>query len=110
VRPKSFDRGVEVRYLGAVMDLTTRGKRLVDDQMLELVGLNPHVHPCERCKCCSCQRLCTRCKANCSPSDSYFIPVIGCPDFADMQDTEPVRYLYRSGHVPEYRLRLPGSR
>ncbi|MFH1313996.1 MAG: hypothetical protein ABIJ00_12330 [Candidatus Eisenbacteria bacterium] len=92
------------------MDAKTQGEKKVDDQLLELAGLNQHMHPCEQCKCCSCQHVCTRCRANCSPTDAYFIPVVGCPDFADMQETEPVRYLYRSGYVPEYRLRLPGSR
>lgn len=68
------------------------------------------VHPCEQCKCCSCMRVCTMCHRNCSPSESFFVPVIGCPDFVHMQDTPPVRYTHRTGYGFEYRLRLPGSR
>jgi hypothetical protein len=106
----SFDRETEVKYSDAVMEATTQGKKRVDDQLLEAAGVNTHIHPCEYCKCCACQRVCTKCRVNCSPTNSYFIPVIGCPEYADMRDSEPVRYLYRSGYVPEYRLRLPGSR
>ena len=68
------------------------------------------VHPCEQCKCCSCMRVCTMCHRNCSPSESFFVPVIGCPDFVHMQETPPVRYTHRTGYSFEYRLRLPGSR
>lgn len=63
--------------------------------------------PCEYCKCCSCKKVCTRCGANCSPTDSYFIPVIGCPDFDDIRRFVPVRYLYRSASEAEYRICLP---
>jgi hypothetical protein len=68
------------------------------------------VHPCEHCKCCSCARVCTRCSINCSPEDSSFIPVIGCPEFKDMREIEPVRYLYRGDAGKEFRLRLPRPR
>ena len=64
-------------------------------------------HACEYCKCCSCKKVCTMCRVNCSPTDSYFIPVIGCPDFEDMRKFEPVRYIYRSGAGVEYRIHLP---
>lgn len=67
-------------------------------------------HPCEYCKCCSCKQVCTKCRINCSPTDSYFIPVIGCPDFSDMREFEPVRYLYRSTAGVEYRICLPKPR
>jgi hypothetical protein len=67
-------------------------------------------HPCEHCKCCSCQRVCTRCRSNCSPSDSYFIPVVGCPEFVDMRMAKPVRYLYRSEYGREFKIHLPGAR
>jgi hypothetical protein len=68
------------------------------------------VHPCEQCRCCACQRLCMRCTTNCSPADSCFIPVISCPEFADIHILRPVRYLYRSGYGCEYRIHFPGSR
>jgi len=42
--------------------------------------------------------------------ESCFIPVAYCPDFADMRDLKPVRYLYRGDCDIEYRLRLPGAR
>lgn len=64
-------------------------------------------HACEYCRCCSCKKVCTKCRMNCSPTDSYFIPVIGCPGFSDMRKFEPVRYLYRSGSLDEYRIALP---
>jgi hypothetical protein len=67
-------------------------------------------HPCEYCKCCSCQRVCTKCGINCCPADSYFIPVIGCPDFIDMREIDPVRYLYRYECGGEYKLHLPRMR
>ena len=65
------------------------------------------MHACEYCKCCSCKKVCTRCRMNCSPTDSYFIPVIACREFSDMREFEPVRYLYRSGSPDEYRISLP---
>jgi hypothetical protein len=68
------------------------------------------VHPCEDCKCCSCMHVCTMCSRNCCPSDGYFVPVIACPDFIPMQDTPPVRYVYRTGCDFEFKLHLPGSR
>jgi hypothetical protein len=68
------------------------------------------VHPCEQCKCCSCMKICTMCRRNCSPSESFFVPVIGCPDFVHIKETPPVRYTYRTGYDFEYRLCLPGSR
>lgn len=64
-------------------------------------------HACEYCKCCSCKKVCTRCRINCAPTDSYFIPVIGCPEFSDIRKFEPVRYVYRSSGVDEYRICLP---
>lgn len=67
-------------------------------------------HPCEYCKCCACKKVCTRCRMNCSPTDSYFIPVIGCPDFDDIRRFEPVRYLYRKTAGVEYRIHLPKPR
>lgn len=67
-------------------------------------------HPCEYCKCCSCQRVCTRCVSNCSPSNSYFIPVVGCPDFIDMREADPIRYLYRSEYGCEFKIHLPRAR
>jgi hypothetical protein len=67
-------------------------------------------HACEYCKCCSCKKVCTRCRMNCSPTDSYFIPVIGCPEFSDIRKFEPVRYLYRSTAGVEYRICLPKSK
>jgi hypothetical protein len=67
-------------------------------------------HACEYCKCCSCKNVCNRCRMNCSPTDSDFIPVIGCPDFNDMRKFEPVRYLYRSTAGVEYRICLPKPR
>ena len=51
-----------------------------------------------------------RCGVNCSPATSYFIPVIGCPEFADIREADPVRYLYRNEYGCEYRLRLPRAR
>lgn len=47
------------------------------------------------------------CSRNCSPAGSCFIPVIGCPDFEDVREFVPVRYLYRSSDSPEYRICLP---
>ncbi len=67
-------------------------------------------HACEYCRCCSCKKVCTRCRINCVPTDSYFIPVIGCPEFADMREFEPVRYIYRSTAGVEYRICLPKPR
>jgi hypothetical protein len=67
-------------------------------------------HPCEQCRCCACHKLCTKCRDHCSPMESCFTPVAYCPDFADMRDLRPVRYLYRSDYESEYRLRLPGTR
>ncbi|MGD9140624.1 MAG: hypothetical protein PVJ42_03705 [bacterium] len=67
-------------------------------------------HACEYCKCCSCKKACTMCRNNCTPAESYFIPVIGCPDFEDMRKFEPIRYLYRRSGGAEYRIRLPKSR
>ena len=67
-------------------------------------------HACEYCKCCSCKKVCTRCRMNCSPTDSYFIPVIGCPEFDDIRRFEPVRYLYRNAAGEEYRICLPKPR
>ncbi len=67
-------------------------------------------HPCEYCKCCSCKKVCTKCSVNCAPGDSYFIPVIGCPEFDDIRRFEPVRYLYRNTGEVEYRIHLPKRR
>lgn len=73
-------------------------------------SLGISAHPCEYCKCCSCQKVCTKCRSNCSPADSLFIPVIGCPEFADMHTASPIRYLYRNGYGREFRVHLPRSR
>jgi hypothetical protein len=67
-------------------------------------------HSCERCRCCACHKLCTRCRANCRPMETSFIPVVYCPDYVDTRSLRPVRYFYRSGYDCEYRLRLPGTR
>lgn len=70
----------------------------------------PATHPCEQCRCCACHKLCTRCRDHCRPMESSFAPVAYCPDFSDMRDLRPVRYLYRADCESEYRLRLPGVR
>jgi hypothetical protein len=67
-------------------------------------------HPCEQCQCCACQMVCTKCRANCAPMGAEFMPVVYCPEFADMRTFRPVRYLYRSDYSCEYRLRLPGTK
>ena len=67
-------------------------------------------HACEYCKCCACKKVCTRCRVNCTPTDSYFIPVIACPEFDDVRNFEPVRYLYRRTGGDEYRICLPKPR
>jgi hypothetical protein len=33
--------------------------------------------------------------------------VIGCPEFEDMRNFQPVRYLYRTAPDREYRISLP---
>jgi hypothetical protein len=113
----SFDTRADLQYLGSVMDAGFRRVNRTDAREERSgVELAPsrlpgsQVHPCEHCMCCSCRRVCTRCRDNCSPMDSCFIPVIGCPDFADMTTIRPVRYLYRTGWDRECRLRLPGAR
>ena len=67
-------------------------------------------HPCECCKCCACQKACNKCRDHCCPMESNLIPVVYCPDFADIRALRPTRYLYRSDYSCEYRLHLPGMR
>ncbi|HVP58282.1 MAG TPA: hypothetical protein VMU02_09300 [bacterium] len=67
-------------------------------------------HPCEHCRCCSCYKVCTKCRENCQPVTANLIPVLYCPDFVDVRELAPVRYLYKSDYECEYRLRLPGAR
>lgn len=67
-------------------------------------------HPCEICKCCSCVSACMRCRFNCDPSNSDFIPVIGCPHFEDMRLAPVVRYLYRYDYSDSFKVHLPSFR
>ncbi len=113
----SIDRGVSLLYVPTDMEaakpkITVVGRPDAPeyDENVGPYVVKGSVHPCEQCKCCSCMRVCTMCYRNCSPSESYFIPVVGCPDFVHMQETPPVRYTHRSGYGLEYKLRLPGSR
>ncbi len=60
---------------------------------------------CEHCLCCACERTCTRC-GHCSPMNNRYIPLIGCPEFIDMRELKPLRYIYSGDSDTEYKLHL----
>ncbi|MFH1679468.1 MAG: hypothetical protein ABIH26_02345 [Candidatus Eisenbacteria bacterium] len=62
-------------------------------------------HECEYCLCCACERICTRCR-HCSPMTARYIPLIGCPEFIDMRELKPLRYIYSADPGTEYKLHL----
>ncbi|RPJ45626.1 MAG: hypothetical protein EHM19_05165 [Candidatus Latescibacterota bacterium] len=69
------------------------------------IGRPDEKHECEYCLCCACERTCTRCR-HCSPMNNRYIPLIGCPEFIDMRELKPLRYIYRADPLAEYKLHL----
>jgi len=38
--------------------------------------------------------------------NNRYIPLIGCPEFIDMRELKPLRYIYRADPLAEYKLHL----
>jgi hypothetical protein len=40
------------------------------------------------------------------PMNNRYIPLIGCPEFIDMRELKPLRYIYSGDSDTEYKLHL----